>query len=60
MLNRSDQQFAFGAATVNNISAARPVFDSLEWTEVSYREFERIGQTAEQWQTCVSTSRVSM
>ena len=59
-LNRSDQQFAIGAAAANNFSAARPIFDSLDWTEESYREFERIGQTGEQWQTCISASGVGM
>ena len=58
LLIRSEQQFAIGAAAVNNFSAARPIFDSLDWTEESYREFERIGQTAEHWQICISASQV--
>ena len=52
LLNRSDQQFAIRAAASSNISYARPVFDSLDWTEESYRMFERIGQTGRQWQVC--------
>ena len=52
LLYRSDQQFAIDAAATNNISYARPVFDSLDWTEESYRMLERIGQTGKQWQIC--------
>jgi len=37
LLYRSDQQFAIDAAATNNISYARPVFNSLDWTEESYR-----------------------
>ena len=60
LINRSDQQFAIGAAAADNYSVARPIFDSLDWTEESSREFERIGQTGLQQQLCVSTSPVSM
>ena len=52
LLFRSDQQFAIDAAATNNISYARPVFDSLDWTEESYRMLERIGQTGKQRQLC--------
>ena len=52
MLYRSDQQFAINAAAANNLSYARPVFDSLDWTEDSYRMFERVGQTGKQLQIC--------
>ena len=60
LINRSDQQFAIGLAAADNFSAARPIFDSINWTEENSREFERIGQTAEQEQMCISTSRVNM
>jgi len=49
---RSDQHFALYSAADDNISDARPVFDSLDWTEESYRMFETIGQTGEQYQIC--------
>ena len=49
---RSDQQFALSSAAEGNISNARPVFDSLDWTEESYRMFETIGQTGQQFQIC--------
>ena len=52
LLYRSDQQFAINAAAVNNISDVRPIFDSLEWSEESYKMLERIGQTGKQWQIC--------
>ena len=57
---RSDQQFAINAAAVNNISDARPIFDSLDWTEESYRMLERTAQTGKQQQLCFSSSGVSM
>ena len=38
--------------TDNNISDVRPIFDSLYWTEESYRMLEKIGQTGKQWQIC--------
>ena len=60
LLYRSDQQFAFNSAATNNISYARPIFDSLDWTEESYKMFERIGQTGKQLQICsVSAAHVS-
>ena len=59
-INRSDQQFAIGAAAANNISDARPVFDSLDWTEENYKMLERIGQTGRQQQICLSASEVSI
>jgi len=52
LLHRSDQQFVINAAAANNISDVRPIFDSLDWTEESYRMLERIGQTGKQWQIC--------
>ena len=52
MLYRSDQQFAISSAADNNISVVRPIFDSLNWTEESYRMLERIGQAGMQWQIC--------
>ena len=57
---RSDQQFAVNAAAANNISYARPVFDSLDWTEDNSREFERIGQTGQQTHICISATEVSI
>ena len=58
---RSDKHFALEAAAVNNISIASPVFDSLKWSNESYRLFERIGQTGKQVQVCFSaTDEVSM
>ena len=56
LLHRSDQQFAINAAAVNNISDARPIFDSLDWTEESYRMLERTAQTGKQRQICLSRS----
>lgn len=58
LLCRSDQRFAVYAAAANNISDVRPVFDSLNWTEESYREYERIGTTGEQLLFCYSASNV--
>ena len=52
LLHRSDQQFAIDAAAARNISYVRQIFDSLDWTEESYRMLERIGQTGKQWQMC--------
>ena len=52
LLHRSDQQFAINAAADNNISDVRPIFDSLDWSEESYRMLERIGRTGKQWQMC--------
>ena len=52
--NRPEQYYAIAAAAVNNISSARPVFDSLDWSEENYRMLERIGQTSEQVNVCVS------
>jgi len=54
LLYRPDQHFALGAAAADNISDARPVFDSLDWSEESYRMFERIGQTGDQVHICYS------
>jgi len=54
--HRSDQHYAIEAAANNNISYARPVFDSLEWSEQSYRMFEQIGQTEDHIHVCVLTS----
>ena len=34
----------------------RPIFDSLDWSEESYRKFERIGQTGEQLYVCLSVT----
>ena len=44
------------AAADNNISDVRPIFDSLDWSEESYRKFERIGQTGEQLYVCLSVT----
>ena len=52
MLYRSDRQFAISSAADNNISVVRPIFDSLNWTEESYRMLERVGQTGEQLLIC--------
>jgi len=52
----SDQHYAIEAAANNNISDARPVFDSLEWSEQSYRMFEQIGQTEDHFHFCGLTS----
>ena len=57
---RSDQHFALSSAFDDNISDARPVFDSLDWTEESIRMFETIGQRGEQYQICSApATRVS-
>ena len=60
LLYRSDQQFAINAAAANNISDARPVFDSLDWTEENYRMLERTAQTGQQLQICFPSSGVSI
>jgi len=57
---RSHQQSVIDVAAANNINDARPVFDSLDWTEESYRMFERIGQTGQQFYLCASSVEVSM
>ena len=54
---RSDQQHIIDVAATNNVSAVRSVFDSLEWSEESYRWFERIGHTADHMQFCVSSAK---
>ena len=51
---RPDQHFVIGAAADNNISDVRHVFDSLDWSEQSYRMLEQIGQTEELIQICLS------
>jgi len=53
---RSDQHFAIEAAANNNISDARVVFDSLDWSVQSYRMFEHIGQTEEHVHICASST----
>ena len=59
-LHRPDQHFAIEAAAANNISDVRHVFDSLDWSEQSYRMFERIGQTEELIHVCsLNTEEVS-
>ena len=60
LLHRSDQQFAINAAAVDNINDARPIFDSLNWTEESYRMLERTAQTGIQQQICYSATGVSI
>ena len=59
LLYRSDQHFAINASAVNNISDARPIFDSLDWTEENYRMLERTAQTGQQQQICFSATGVS-
>jgi len=54
LLYRPDQHFALGAAAADNISDALPVFNSLDWSEESYRMFEKIGQTGDQVHICYS------
>ena len=59
-MHRPDQHFAIEAAAANNISDVRHVFDSLDWSEQSYRMFEKIGQTEELNHICVlNTKEVS-
>ena len=56
---RPDQHYAIETAANNNISDARPVFDSLDWSEQSYRMFEHIGQTEDHVHLCaLSTDEV--
>ena len=44
------------AASMNNISGVRPIFDSVvNWSVNSIRLFERIGLTGQQTQYCLST-----
>jgi len=58
---RTDQHYAIEAAANDNLTDARPVFDSLDWSEQSYRMFEHIGQTADHVHVCVlSTVEVCM
>ena len=58
---RPNEQFIIDAAAANNISAVRSIFDSLDWSEESYRMFEKVGQTGEQMYLCYSsTDKVSM
>ena len=60
LFHRPDQHFAINAAAANRISDARPVFDSLDWSEESSRMFERVGQTGERFYACYSpTNEVS-
>jgi len=54
LLYRPDQHFALEAAAYNNIMDARPVFDSLDWSEESYRMYEEIGRTGNQVYICYS------
>ena len=58
---RPEHQDIINVAFANNLSAVRPIFDSfVDWSEDSYRMFERIGLTARQRQLCLSTTdRVS-
>jgi len=42
-------------AADDNISEVRSVFDSLDWSEQSYRMFERIGQTGNNVYICSSS-----
>ena len=60
-IRRSNEQFIIDAAAANNISAVRSIFDSLDWSEESYRMFEKVGQTGEQVHLCFSsTNKVSI
>jgi len=54
LLYRPDQHFALEAAAGRNLSGASPVFNSLDWSEESYRMFERIGLTGDQVHICYS------
>ena len=57
---RPDQHFAIEAAAADNISDVCHVFDSLDWSEQSYRMFEQIGQTEELIHICsLNTEEVS-
>ena len=53
--NRSDQHHVIETAADNNISEVRSVFDALDWSEQSYRMFERIGQTGNNVYICSSS-----
>ena len=55
LLRRSDQQHIIGVAATNNVSAVRSAFDSVNWSEESYRWFERIGLTADHVHYCFSS-----
>ena len=55
-LHRPEQHFIIDAAADNNISDVRPIFDSLDWSEESYRNYEKIGQTGEQFHVCLSVT----
>ena len=55
-LHRPEKHFIIDAAADNNISDVRPIFDSLDWSEDSYRNYERIGQTGEQFHMCLSVT----
>ena len=46
-------------AAADNISSVRPIFDSFNWTEESYRGYERIGTTGGQSYFCFTPSNVS-
>ena len=54
--HRPEQHYIIDAAAANNISDVRPIFDSLDWSEESYKNFERIGQTGEQLHMCLSVT----
>ena len=61
LLHRSDQHHIIEAAADDNISDVRSIFDSLDWSEESYRMFERVGHTAPQVHFCLSvTDEVSV
>ena len=55
--HRADQQHIIDVAAANNVSAVHSVFDSLDWSEESYRKFERIGHTADHRHFCVSSAQ---
>ena len=55
-LHRPEQHFIIDAAADNNVSDVRPIFNSLDWSEESYRKFERIGQTGAQMHFCLSVT----
>ena len=52
--HRPYQHYAIVAAATDRISEARLVFDSLNWTQNSYRMFERVGQAGDQVHICYS------
>ena len=39
-LHRPEQHFIIDAAADNNISDVHPIFDSLDWSEESYRNLK--------------------